>query len=113
VDRIVEVDGAANIHTDIALLRPYGEVVLYGSGAAEISVPFSPAIRKGIHMYFFIVYNLPLDVRASAIADLSVLLEGNHLIHNIAARLPLMQIAEAHDLVESGQVKGNVVLEVG
>ena len=112
VDRIVEVDFAANIHTDIALLRPYGEVVIYGSGAAEIPVPFSPAIRKGIHMYFFIVYNLPSDVRANAIADLSVLLEGNHLIHNIAAQLPLAQIAEAHDLVERGQIKGNVVLEV-
>ena len=112
VDRIVEVDFAANIQTDIAILRPHGEVIVYGSGFSEISVPFSPAIRKGIHMYFFIVYNLPPDVREHAIADLSMLLEGNHLIHNIAARLPLAQIAEAHDLVESGRINGNVVLEV-
>jgi NADPH2:quinone reductase len=113
VDRIVEVDFAANVHTDIALLRPYGEVIVYGSGAADIPVPFSPAIRKGIHLYFFIVYGLPPDVRKETIADLSVLLEKDQLIHNIGARLPLVQIAEAHDLVEKGQVKGNVVLEVG
>lgn len=112
IDRIVEVDFAANVHTDIALLRPYGEVIIYGSGAADIPVPFSPAIRKGVHLYFFIVYNLPPDVRDHAIADLTGLMEGNHLIHNIAARLPLAQIAEAHDLVERGQVKGNVVLEI-
>ena len=112
VDRIVEVDFAANINTDIAILRPHAEVIVYGSGASEISVPFSPAIRKGVHMYFFIVYNLPAEVREDAIADLSMLLEGNRLIHNIAARLPLAQIAEAHDLVESGRVNGNVVLEV-
>ena len=112
VDRIVEVDFAANINTDIAVLRQDGEVIVYGSGAPEISVPFSPAIRKGVHLYFFIVYNLDPAVRERAIADLTALLEGNQLIHNIAARLPLAQIAEAHDLVESGRIIGNVVLEV-
>lgn len=112
VDRIVEVDFAANVNTDIALLRPNGEVIVYGSGAAEISVPFSPAILKGVWLNFFIVYNLSGEVRQRAIADLSLLLEGNHLSHNIAARLPLAQIAEAHDLVERGRVMGNVVLEV-
>jgi NADPH2:quinone reductase len=103
---------AANIDQDIALLRPDGEVIAYGSGAAEISVPFSPAIRKGVHVYFFIVYNLNQTVREQAIADLSRLLGGNHLKHNISARLPLAQIAEAHELIEKGQVIGNVVLEV-
>jgi NADPH2:quinone reductase len=112
VDRIVEVDFAANVDTDIAVLRPNGEVVIYGSGASEISVPFSPAIRKGVRMIFFIVYSLDFDVRERAIADLSMLLEGNHLSHNIAARLTLAQIADAHDLVEGGRVSGNVVLEV-
>ena len=112
VDRIVEVDFAANVDIDIAALRPNGEVIVYGSGASEIRVPFSPAIRKGVRMNFFIVYDLPVDVRERAIADLSMLLEGNHLIHNIAARLPLAQIADAHDLVEKGRVNGNIILEV-
>jgi NADPH2:quinone reductase len=112
VDRIVEVDFAANINTDMTVLRQDGEVIVYGSGAPEISVPFSPAIRKGLHLYFFIVYNLDPAARERAIADLTALLEGNQLTHNIAARLSLEQIAEAHDLVEKGQVNGNVVLEV-
>jgi NADPH2:quinone reductase len=112
VDRIVEVDFAANVNTGIALLHSNGEIIIYGSGAPEISVLFSPAIRKGVHMIFFIVYSLDDDVRERAIADLTMLLEGNRLSHNIAARLPLEKIAEAHDLVEKGQVSGNVVLEV-
>jgi NADPH2:quinone reductase len=35
------------------------------------------------------------------------------LAHNIAVRLLLERIAEAHELVEQGRVVGNVVLEVG
>jgi NADPH2:quinone reductase len=112
VDRIVEVDFAANVNTDIAALRQGGEVVVYGSGAAEISVPFSPAIRKGAHMTFFIVYSLELDVRERAIADLMNLLRENRLLHNIVTRLPLEKIADAHELVEQGRVNGNIVLEV-
>ena len=112
VDRIVEVDLAANIEQDIALLRPDGEVIVYGSGAAEIGIPFSSAIRKGVHLYFFIVYNLADNIRQHAIADMSTLLEGNKLQHNIAVRLPLSQIADAHDLVESGRTRGNVILQV-
>ncbi len=112
VDRIVEVDIAANIDKDIALLRQDGEVIVYGSGSSEISVPFSPVIRKGVHMYFFIVYSLDTAVRDLAIEDLSMLVEGNRLSHNIAVRLPLAQIAEAHDLVEQGRVSGNIVLDV-
>jgi NADPH2:quinone reductase len=112
VDRIVEVDLAANINTDIAVLRPDGEVIVYGSSNSEIGVPFSPAIRKGVHMYFFIVYSLNSAVRKAAITDLSMLLAENRLTHNIAARLPLDQIAEAHAMVESGRAGGNIVLEV-
>jgi NADPH2:quinone reductase len=53
-----------------------------------------------------------MDVRERAISDLTLLLQENLLRHNIAARLPLAQIAAAHDLVESGRAIGNVVLEV-
>jgi NADPH:quinone reductase len=112
VDRIVEVDIAANINKDIAILRPDGDVIVYGSSNSEIGLPFSPAIRKGVHLYFFIVYGLNPAVRDAAITDLSMLLVGNLLSHNIAARLPLARIAEAHDLVESGRARGNIVLKV-
>ena len=112
VDRIIEVDLAVNINTDIAALRPNGEIVVYGSGAVEIKVPFSPAIRKGARITFFIVYSLDPYIRERAIADLAMLLKENRLSHNIAARLPLEKIAEAHDMVEEGRAIGNVVLQI-
>ncbi|HZW23535.1 NADPH:quinone reductase [Noviherbaspirillum sp.] len=112
VDRIIEVDFGANVGQDIAMLKPEGELVVYGSNSPEIGVPFVPSILKNIRMRFFIVYNLSPADRAAALAGLTGLLEENALMHNIAARLPLARIAEAHELVESGKAVGNVVLSI-
>lgn len=113
VERIMEVDLAANAAVDLAVLRPEADIVVYGSGAADMSIPFFPAIVKHARLRFFIVYNLNPGDRARAIADLTHLLATNSLQHNIAARLPLARIADAHELVERGRAVGNVVLEVG
>ncbi len=113
VDRVIEVDFAANVGKDLEALSHEGDVVVYGSGAPEVTVPFLPAILKNVLVRFFIVYNLTPEDRARAVADLTRLLEAGALSHNISARLPLERIAEAHELVEQGRAAGNVVLEVG
>jgi len=112
IDRIIEMDLAANIQSDLAALRPEGEVVVYGSGAPDIAVPFFASILKNARYYFFIVYNLNAADRASDLVDVSRLLSENKLKHQIAARMPLAQAAQAHRLVESGQAVGNVVLDI-
>ena len=112
VDRIIEMDLAANIQSDLAALRTDGEIVVYGSGAPEIAVPFFASILKNTRYHFFIVYNLNAVDRASAVAGVTGLLKQNKLKHQIAARLPLSKAAEAHRLVESGKAVGNVVLDV-
>lgn len=112
VDRIIEVDFAANVDQDIAMLKPEGDLVVYGSGRPDIAVPFVPSILKNIRLRFFIVYNLSPADRKAAIAGLTALLAEGALQHNIAARLPLDRIAEAHELVESGRAVGNVVLSI-
>jgi len=112
IDRIIEMDLAANIQSDLAALRPDGEIVVYGSGAPDIAVPFFASILKNTRYYFFIVYNLNPADRASDLAAVSRLLGENKLKHQIAARLPLSEAAQAHRLVESGQAVGNVVLDI-
>lgn len=110
LDRIIEVDFAANVDADLAALRPEGDIVVYGSGAPEIPIPFVHAIVKGARLRFFIVYNLNPEDRSGAIADLTRLLAENRLAHNVAARLPLAQIADAHEMIEQGKAMENVVL---
>ena len=112
VDRIIEVDIAANGGLDAELVRPGGEVVVYGSGSREFSLPFLPLIVRNVSLHFFIVYNLvPVDRRRAETALTQFLAEGR-LQHNLAHRLPLAEVAAAHELVESGRVVGNVVLAV-
>lgn len=112
VDRIVEVDFAANAALDLELLKPGGDCVVYGSGAPQFTLPFFPLIVKNVRLRFFIVYNLAEDERRAAEDALQRLLAGGDLIHNVAARLPLARIAEAHEQVEQGRVAGNVVLSI-
>jgi NADPH2:quinone reductase len=112
IDRIVEVDLAANARADFAMLAPGGLLVAYGSGAPEAAVPFVPGILKNLQVAFFIVYHLPDADRAVAEAALTSWLRDGALEHRIAARLPLADIADAHALVEAGTAVGNVVLAV-
>ena len=110
VDRIIEVDFAANAMLDFDVLAPNGDVVVYGSGQPEIPVPFVPGILKNISVHFFIVYHLTERDRTRAIADLTQLLADGRLQHNIDARMPLDRIADAHERVESGHAIGNVIV---
>jgi NADPH2:quinone reductase len=112
VARVIEVDFAANVTQDLALLATDGDIVVYGSGAPEIPVPFLPAILGNVTLRFFIVYNLNTEDRRRAETKLSALLADEALQHNIAQRLPLDQIVEAHEIIEQGRLTGNLILEI-
>jgi NADPH2:quinone reductase len=113
VDRIIELDAGVNGAADVAMLRTGGELVVYGSSASPLQLPFYPLIAKNLQLKFFIVYHLAADDRARAIGTLTQMLARGRLSHNIDSRLPLSQIAAAHERVEGGAAIGNVVLRVG
>ena len=112
VDRVIEMDLAGNAAVDLEVLRTGGELVVYGSAASPLSLPFFPLISKNLGLRFFIVYNLESADRERATAVLQRMLERGELIHNIAQRLPLSEIAQGHELVEQGALAGNLVLQV-
>jgi NADPH2:quinone reductase len=85
---------------------------VYGSGAAQFMLPFFPLIVKSVTFRFFIVFNLDADDRRRAIATLTAFLRDGALVHNIAERVPLAEIARAHELLESGRNVGNVLLAI-
>jgi NADPH2:quinone reductase len=112
VDRVIEMDLAANGALDLELLRTGGECVAYGSGPKPMDLPFLPLIAKNLQLKFFMVYHLSDADRARAQSALQRMLARGDLMHNVAERLPLARIAEAHEVVEQGRALGNVVLAV-
>lgn len=112
VDRIIEMDIGANGTADVEMLKLGGEFVAYGSGSTPFELPFFPLIAKNLQLKFFIVYNLSKADREKAISTLNDLLKQDKLIHNIAAKFELNEIAKAHELVESGKAIGNVVISL-
>jgi len=110
VDRVVEVDLAANAALLPQVVARDGLCVCYGSGRAEVALPFFPMILSGAAVRFFIVYELSPSARAAALAQLAAWLEADRLAHAVGLVLPLGAVAEAHEAVEQGRVTGNVVL---
>ena len=112
VDRLIELDIAANGALDLDVLATGGECVVYGSGAPQLQLPFYPLIVKNLQLKCFMVYHLAPADRQRATAMLQRMLQAGQLQHNIALRLPLGSIVEAHEAVEQARVAGNVVVQV-
>lgn len=111
-DAVLELDLAANAALLPGILAPRGTVVVYGSSAPTATIPAFFTVLSSIRYHGFLVYTLDERERATAIAGLGQLLEQGALIHNVAARFPLSDIVAAHEAVESGQVAGNVVIDI-
>ena len=59
-----------------------------------------------------IVYAMPEEAKAQAVADIQATLTGGGLQHRIAQTLPFEQMAKAHEVIEEGSVRGCVVVTI-
>jgi NADPH2:quinone reductase len=112
VDAVIELDLSGNARLYPAVLRPHAIVVVYGVSAGEATLPALWMMQNSITLRFLLVYEMNEAERAAGIAELSQWLKEGRLEHTIGRRLPLECIAEAHEIVERGEVFGNVVLDI-
>ncbi len=113
VDRIVDVDFGGNLATTLEVIKTNGTVASYASrGNPDPALPWRRVMTKNILIRSVLLYTMPESAKQAASADITRAIEEGALRHAIGRRLPLEQVAEAHELVEKGAVIGNVVLEV-
>lgn len=113
VDRIVEVDFGANLKTSGRVLKVNGVIAAYASmGDAEPKLPFYPLMFGNVNLRLVAVFLIPYAARRKAISDINRCCSEGILKHR-AKSLPLDQIVEAHEAVESGKEVERIILEIG
>lgn len=113
VDRIVEVDFAANQEASLGLIRPGGTIASYASASRmRPELDFYGFMFKNIRLHMLIVYQLDAAARRRGEAQLTEWLEQGVLTHAVVPAGNLDDAAAAHKMVEAGEKMGTVVLEV-
>lgn len=112
VDALIDVDLSSNAALYPSILAAHATVVVYGMSASSAHIPSLWMMQKSISLRLFLVYDISSADRERNISQLQGLLARGELAHTVGRRLPLRKIAEAHEIVERGEVIGNVVLDI-
>jgi NADPH:quinone reductase len=112
VDHIVEVAFGANIDADIEMLKMGGSIGAYATDNATPKIPFWLMVFKNIRVFFLGSDDFPVEAKVAATRDLNDALRAGRTGFEIGEKIPLAEIARAHQLVEHPARRGRVVVTV-
>jgi len=113
VDRVVDVEFGANLPTVLDIIRVGGVIATYSSTQnPEPKLPFLQMMYKDLTTRMVIVYAMPESAKQAAISDIGKALGKETLQHRIAHTLPLSDIVRGNELIETGDRRGAVILEI-
>ena len=114
VDRIIEVDPIANLKIDMDCLARGGTISVYAvtTPDAELSIPVMKSMGNCSMLRFVLVYNIPDEAKRRAIGDVTSCIAQGAYKPTIGLTVPLEQIAQAHEALETRAVKGKVLINV-
>lgn len=111
VDHIVEVAFAANIETDVAILKLGGSIATYATNQPPASIPFWPLVFANISIFFLGSDDFSAEVKQTAAKDLAQLLADGWQGLPIGEVYELNQVAQAHVHVETRKA-GRALVQV-
>ena len=113
VDRVIDVEFGANLPELLHCVRIGATIATYSSTVVpEPALPFRTMMFMDLTVRMVIVYAMPEEAKAQAVADTQVALTEGDLQHRIAEALPFDQMAKAHQIIEEGSVRGCVVVTI-
>jgi len=110
IDHVVEVAFGANIERDLELLKSGGSIASYATDVSTPKIPFWPLVFKNVRLFFLGSDDFPKDAKIAATRDLNAALEAGWSGFEIAERIPLAEIARAHELAEHPVRRGRIVV---
>ncbi|MDG1016734.1 MAG: NADPH:quinone reductase [Woeseiaceae bacterium] len=113
IDRVVDVEFGRNLPKLLNVLKVGATIATYSSTQIpEPKIPFLRMMYMDLSIRLVIVYAMPENAKSDAVRDITAALEKDQLSHRIAHILPLDSIAHGHELIESGNTRGCVVVNI-
>jgi NADPH:quinone reductase-like Zn-dependent oxidoreductase len=110
VDVVWNTSGHYDLDLAVQLLAPGGCMVLMARPAQQPVFPVGPFYQRNLRAVGFVISNATVPQLAACARAINQLLSTGALAARIETVLPLTQAAEAHRLVETGQVRGRRVV---
>lgn len=111
VHRIAEVDLAAHAELDASVLAVGGVIGSFATSQPQTTIPYWPLGFADATVRLLGSDDFSPAVKAHAAAELTAALVAGALRSTVAERVPLKDIAVAHELVEKG-VGGRVMVDI-
>ena len=109
-ERVVEVDFGANLDDTLRATAGNGVISAFASmGRPQVDLPFYDLMMRNITLRTVLVYDMPADAKAAAVAGVQRWLADGALNHRFGPSFGLDDIAGAHEAVEQG-VRGVVTV---
>jgi NADPH2:quinone reductase len=112
IDRIAEVDLAANLDLDLAVLSPNSQIITYASTAHDPVVSVRACMNANVALRFVLLYGVPADALDQGAVDIAAALRDGALSELPVHRYDLGDVVAAQDAVQAGAV-GKVVVVPG
>jgi NADPH2:quinone reductase len=113
IDRVVEVEFGANLPELLHCVRIGATIATYSSTLVpEPALPFRTMMFMDLTVRMVIVYAMPEEAKAQAVADTQSALAKDALQHRVAETQPFDQMARAHEIIEAGELRGCVVVSI-
>lgn len=111
MDRIIEVNLAANLDLDLGLVGPSTTVVTYAATGEDPVLPVRACMNANVTLRFVMLYGVPREVLVRACEDVNAAIGAGALTELPVHRYRLDDIAAAHEAVEAGIV-GKVLVDI-
>lgn len=112
IDHIIEPAFEANIAADVELLAAGGSIASFATNHAAPRIPFWELAFRNIGLFFLGSDDLKLHAKIAAARDLTAALVAGWPGLQIAAELPLEDIAVAHERIEHPVRRGRIVVMI-
>jgi NADPH:quinone reductase len=115
VDIIIDPVGGPSIPGNLELLAPCGMLVVYGGLGGKTPLDLQTTMRAsknsaGLRQFSIHTWDHLVEERRAGMRALIDMLAAGKLKPRIHAKLPLVQAARAHEMLESGEVMGKLLL---